>query len=245
MLHHIGYSVTVLRECLSLYLNILLGRERLDLPRFSTEVYDLSIGMLGAVTLIAAVVGLILGHQTDALLDKVNVPTVAVRLVGSAVVLEFAPLLIGVLVAARAGVALAVRIASMVSRQEMEGLILSGVNPVHYTVGATLLAVLLASFALGVWTELVMLTGVGLWLALSGALPGPQFLDALALAVSAGDLLQAVLKTLLFGLLVILVAAREGGSVSRRPDGISRAASRTMLRAIALILVTDLMFALA
>lgn len=243
MFTRIGYSTTVLRECLGLYGRILLGRERLDLPRFSSDAYDLSLGMFGPVTLIAAVVGLLLGQQTDSLLARVDLPAVAVQMVGNAVVLEFAPLLIGILVAARGGVALAVRIASMVSRKEIDGLILSGVNPVHYTVGATLLAVLLASFALGVWAQLVMLSGVGLWLDLAGSLPAPLFLDSLARSLEAADLLQAVAKTLLFALLVTLVAAREGGNVERRPQGIAQAATRTMLQAIAVILVTDLLFA--
>ena len=243
MFYRLGYSATVLWECLGLYVGILRGRERLDLAHFSSEAYSLGVGMLAPVTLIAAVVGLILGQQTDQLLQVLNIPELALHMVAHAVVLEFAPLLIGILVAARGGVALAVRIGSMVSRQEIEGLILSGVNPIHFTVGATLLAMLLVSAALGVWTELIMLGAVGLWLDLSSAVPAPLFLDAVSLALSSGDLLQGVLKTLVFSLLITLTAAHQGGTVLRRPDGISRAATRTMLQAIALILITDLLFA--
>jgi phospholipid/cholesterol/gamma-HCH transport system permease protein len=240
MLYRIGYGAIVFQECVHLYARILLGRERLDLPRFTRDSYDLGLTILPSVTIIALAVGLILGVQAHDLLQQAHLPDMVVSLVGKAVVLEFSPLLIGILVASRAGISLAVRIATMVSRREIEGLILSGVNPVHFTVGTTLLSVLVTSFALGVWSQLLVLAGTGIWLAGSDAIPAPLFLDSLSRAITPGDLWLSVGKTLLFSLLVTLIAAIEGGSVERRPEGISRAATRTMLQGIGVILVADL-----
>lgn len=242
MLYRIGYAATVLQHCLRLYALILIGRERLDLPRFTRDSYDLGLTILPGVSVIAIAIGLILGIQTEQLLQTLAIPDLAVGLYADAVVTEFVPLLIGILVASRAGVELAVRIATMASRGEIEGLIVSGINPVHYTVGATLLAVLLMSVTLAIWAQLLVVLSSGLWLALSDALPAQQFIHTLANNVTPSDLLLGLLKVISFALLATLIAATEGGTASTRPQGIAQAASRTMLQSIAWILVADVLF---
>ena len=244
MFYRIGYAATVLKECLWLYALILIGRERLDLPRFARDSYDLGLVILPGVSVIAIAIGLILGIQTGQLLQTLAIPDLAVGLYANAVFSEFVPLLIGILVASRAGVELAVRIATMASRREIQGLIVSGINPVHFTVGATLLAVLLMSVTLAIWAQLLIVLCSGLWLALSETLPAPLFLTTLAQNQQASDLLTGLLKVISFALLATLIAATEGGTASARPGGIAQAASRTMLQAIAWILVTDVLFAI-
>jgi phospholipid/cholesterol/gamma-HCH transport system permease protein len=242
MIYRIGYAATLFWQCLLLYGRILIARERLDLPRFSRDSHELGLEILPVVTVIAATAGGILGVQAHSLLQTVDVPYLVMGIVAGSVVRELSPLLIGLLVASRSGVALAVRIGTMVGRQEIDGLIVSGINPVQYTVGATLLAVLTMSFALVIWAQLIMFLATGLSLSVVDAIPPGLFIDAITDTISAGDLLLSVAKTLLFGLLVTLIAATEGSSVSRRPDAISRAATRTMLQGIAWILLVDLLF---
>lgn len=242
MIYRIGYAASVLWECLLLYTLIIVGRERLDLPRFSRDSYDLGLAILPGVSIIAASIGLILGIQTEHLLAKVDVPGLALGVFADAVVVEFAPLLIGILVASRAGVELAVRIGTMLNRREIDGLIVSGVNPVHFTVGATLLAVLLMSVSLLVWAQLVLFTASGLWLTLVDAIPPGFYVNALAQSLPPTDLLIGVAKVLSFALLTTLIAATEGGTVNHHPGGLSQAASRTMLKSIAWILITDVLF---
>ena len=244
MLYRIGYAATVLRECLQLYALIVIGRERLDLPRFARDSYDLGLVILPGVSVIAIAIGLILGIQTDQLLQTLAIPDFAIGLYADAVVTEFVPLLIGILVASRAGVELAVRIATMSSRREIEGLIVSGINPVHFTVGATLLAVLLMSVTLAIWAQLLVVASSGLWLALSDTLPPALYINTLAQNVQPSDLLLGLLKVLSFAVLVMMIAATEGGTADPRPGGIARAASRTMLQGIAWILLADVMFAI-
>ena len=242
MIYRLGYAATLFWQCLLLYGRILIGRDRLDLSRYSHDSHELGLTILPVVTVIAATAGVILGIQAHNLLQSVNIPLLAMGIVATTIVRELSPLLIGLLVASRAGVALAVRIGAMVGRQEIDGLIVSGINPVQFTIGATLLAVLTMSFTLVIWSQLVMFLAAGLSLSLVDAIPLGLFVDAIAHTISAGDLLVAVAKALLFGLLVTLIAATEGSSVSRRPDAISRAATRTMLQGVAWILIADLLF---
>ena len=49
--------------------------------------------------------------------------------------MELVPILVGILVAGRAGVALAVRQATLVVSGQMDGLLVTGTNPIQFTLG--------------------------------------------------------------------------------------------------------------
>lgn len=244
-LENIGLALIVLRDCLQLYRNILLGRARLDLKVFVDDLREAGLSILFRLTVVAIIVGLVIGVQTENVLGEVNVPGLLLGAIGLAIIKHFAPLLVGLFVAGRSGIALAVRIGSMVLNREADGLIVSGINPIHYTVGPMLLAMLLMSFALAVWTDLIVLATAALWLWLQAGIPWSLFQDSLKGMLDAGDLLISVIKPLLFALLIALIAAVNGCRVSRHVESVSRAASRTMISAIAAIQLTSLLFVLA
>ncbi len=239
-----GFAGLTLASCLALYLRILLGRARLDLPAFTASLRQAGLSMLPAMTLVSAAVGLILGRQSQSILAQFDLPGLVLLSVVYAVVMEVVPILVGILVAGRAGVALAVRQATLTVSGEMDGLLVSGVNPLHFTLAPVLLSMLLMSFAFAVWGSLVTFGAAALWLWGMADLPPALFLDALTRALSPADLLAAVLKPMLFSLLIALIATANGTAAGRDPEGIAQAATRTMISAVTAILIADLLYIL-
>lgn len=239
-----GLAGVVLAGCLGLYLRILLGRARLDLPAFTVSLRQAGLSMLPAITLVSVAVGLILGHQTQSILDQFDLPGLILLSFTYTVVTELVPLLVGILVAGRAGVALAVRQATLAVSGELDGLLVSGIDPIQFTLGPVLLAMLLMSFAFVVWSTLVTFCASALWLWGREDLPPALFLDALTQALTPADLLEVVLKPMLFAVLIALVATVNGTAAGRDPDGIALAATRTMIGAVVAILVADLIYIL-
>ena len=240
----VGFALIALMSCLGLYLRILAGRSRLDLPAFAASLRQAGLSILPAMTLVSAAVGLILGRQAQRILEQFDVPGLILLSVANGVVMEVVPILVGILVAGRAGVALAVRQATLAVSGEMDGLLVSGVDPIRFTLGPVLLAMLAMSFAFMVWGSLVIFCASGLWLWGMQDLPPALFLDALTRALSPGDFLEALLKPLLFAVLIALIATVNGTAAGRDPEGISQAATRTMIGAVSAILVADLCFVL-
>lgn len=241
-LEQLGLAAVVLRSCLALYLGILLGRARLDLPAFSISLRQAGLSILPAITVVTAAVGLILGDQTASVLIRLDLPGLILLSITYGVVMELMPILVGVLVAGRAGVALTVRQATLLSSGEIDGLRANGVDPIQFTVGPTLLAMLLMSFAFVVWGTLVTISAALLWLWGSAGVPPALFLDALRHALTPADLLLGMGKPLVFALLIALIATVNGIMARRGPGGIGRAATRTMIGGIAAILLADLIF---
>lgn len=243
-LQGLGLAGMALAGCAGLYLRILLGRARLDLPAFAAALRQAGLSMLPAITLVSVAVGLILGHQTQAILDQFDLPGLILLSFTYTIVTELVPLLVGILIAGRAGVALAVRQATLAVSGELDGLLVSGIDPIEFTLGPLLLAMLLMSFAFVVWSTLITFCASALWLWAREDLPPALFLDALTQALTPADLLAVVLKPLLFAVLIALVATVNGTAAGRDPDGIALAATRTMIGAVVAILVADLLYIL-
>ncbi|MGE5155029.1 MAG: ABC transporter permease, partial [Bdellovibrio bacteriovorus] len=186
-------------------------------------------------------VGAILGRQTEAVLGQFNLPGLVLLPITYGLVMELVPVLVGILVAGRAGVALAVRQATLTVSGEVDGLLVNGIHPIRFTVAPVLLAMLLMSFGFVVWVSLVTFAAAFLWLWAQLNIPPALFLDALAQSLNPSDLLEALGKPLLFALLIALIATVNGTAAGRDPQGIGEAATRTMIGAVAAILVADLM----
>ncbi|MGB5834088.1 MAG: ABC transporter permease [Thiohalocapsa sp.] len=240
----LGLAALTLKLCLAHYLGILAGRERLDLPAFAAALRQSGLSILPAISLVMAAVGLILGRQAAGVLDNFNLPSLVLMSISYAVVMELIPLLVGIMVAGRAGVALAVRQATLVVSGQMDGLLVSGVNPIKFTTGPVLLAMLAMSFAFVVWGSLITLGTALLWLLTVSDVAPADLVDALRLSLTPADLAQALAKPLLFALVIALIATVNGSVAGRDPEGISQAATQTMIGAVTTILLIDLLFAL-
>jgi len=243
-LEEVGLAWLALTACLGLYLRILAGQDHLDLPALAAALRQTGLSVIPAATLVAVALGLILGSQAESAFTDFGLPKLPVLALGLALVLQLVPILVGVLVAGRAGVALAVRQAGLTVSGEMDGLVATGVDPIAFTLGPVLLAMLLMSFALLVWVGLGTCAALAVWLWGRAGVPPGLFVDALRQAVHPGDILDALAKPLIFAVVVALIASVCGLAAGRDPAGVGRAATRTMVGAVTAILVTDLVFVL-
>jgi phospholipid/cholesterol/gamma-HCH transport system permease protein len=241
----VGLAAFALLDCLAHYGRILVARDRLDLPAFAGALRQSGLSILPAITVVAAALGAILGQQSRSVLDRFDLPGLVLLPVTHGMVMELVPVLVGILVAGRAGVALAVRQATLAADGEADGLLVCGIDPIEFTLAPTLLAMLVMSFAFAVWAGLVTFAAVSLWLWVSASLPPALFLDSLARAIRPGDLLTALVKPVLFALLIALVATVNGTAAGRDPLNVGAAATRTMIGAVAVILLADLAVILA
>jgi len=244
-LQRLGLAAVTLKLCLELYVGILFGRARLDLPALAAALRQSGLSVLPALTLIALALGLILGQQSAQLLAQIDLPGLILVPVLYAVLVELMPLLVGILVAGRAGVALATRQATLVASGQVDGLLVCGLNPIQYTTGPVLLAMLVMSFAFVVWGSLVTVLALFGWLILIAGVSADQLAEALRQALSPGSLARALAKPLVFALAIVLIATVQGTTAGRDVEGIGGAATGTMIGAVTAILLIDLAFVLA
>jgi phospholipid/cholesterol/gamma-HCH transport system permease protein len=237
-----GYAAAIFFE--SVYW-LAIGRRWRQPVRMSSVVSEMmQIGILALpiVTILSMTIGIMLaiqGIHTLRLFGAESRVTVGIAL---SITREFAPLITGILVAGRSGSALAARLGTMNINQEIDALRVMGINPVRFLVAPSLIAMVVMVPLLTFWGDLVGLLGAGLYVGIDLGISLGAYVDEVLTVTSVGDLTHGLGKSIIFAALITLVAVVNGASVTGGAEGVGRATTRSVVQAIAAILITDMLF---
>jgi phospholipid/cholesterol/gamma-HCH transport system permease protein len=159
-----------------------------------------------------------------------------------AITREFGPLITGILVAGRTGSALAAQVGSMRISQEIDALRVLGVDPIRYLVAPPLLAMLVMLPCLIILADILGLLGGGLYCNLELNMSLRSYFERVREVLEVGDVLQGVLKGLLFAVIVTLVGVSNGFNVVGGAEGVGRATTRAVVQSISYIIIADMLF---
>lgn len=163
-------------------------------------------------------------------------------LVGGAVSIsiarELAPVLAAIVVAARAGSAIAAEIGTMKVTEQIDALRSLGTSPIQYLVVPRLLALVIM---LPVVTMLGMVMGSlgGYVVALANGVPGVSYLDSTHVWLKLHDVLMGLLKTIFFGIFIAIVGAQQGMAATGGAAGVGRNTMSAVVISMILIYVSN------
>lgn len=200
-------------------------------------VYSLPIACL-IQFLVGVIIALLLAYYLKALAPGTFIPSI----VSVASARELGPLILAIVLAARVGASITAELGTMVVSEEVTALETMAVNPVNYLVAPRFIAlVLLAPFMTLVVDVVGMLGGylvTALLLDMSLAGYTEKALEYLRVA----DVITGVVKGTAFAAVIVLVGCQEGLSVENGAEGVGRNTMRSVVNAIVLIILTDLLF---
>jgi phospholipid/cholesterol/gamma-HCH transport system permease protein len=208
--------------------------------RLVREIYDTGVLSLVIVCISGLAVGAVLGLQGHNTLVRFGAEGNLGAVVGLSLIRELGPVLTSLLVAGRAGSAMAAEIASMVVTEQLDGLRMMSVDPLDFVVAPKALAMVIAMPLL---STLFILFGIlGGWLVgvqVLGGDPG-AYVSTLQDAVRfSDDVAGGLLKGGVFGLLVGSIATYRGFTARPTSAGVSAAATSTVVIASVATLVSD------
>jgi phospholipid/cholesterol/gamma-HCH transport system permease protein len=192
--------------------------------------------------------GAVIALYSAQILREYGASSLAGGAVTLSVVRELAPVLAGIMVAARCGSAMAAEIATMAVTEQIDALRSLRVSPIRYLVVPRLLAcvtMLPILAVVGMYSGVI--GGYGVAVGLSG-IPHGTFIRSLERFSSLDDVTGGMIKTVVFGLIVALVACQQGMRARGGAVGVGHATTRTVVLTMVLIYVanyflTDLLFA--
>ncbi|MFK7898040.1 MAG: MlaE family lipid ABC transporter permease subunit [Myxococcota bacterium] len=209
---------------------------------FLRALYDAGVLSVALICLSGFTVGMVLGLQLYTTLSRFGAAEGLGAVVGLSLVRELGPVLTGLLVTGRAGSAITAEIGAMKSTEQLDGLRMMAIDPEHFVAMPRALALTLA---------MPLLNGLFITLAIAGAytvgvtiqgLDGGVYIAGLENAVRfTDDVGQSLLKSLVFGMLLGLVATYKGHSCAPDAAGVARATTSTVVTASVCILVSDYM----
>jgi phospholipid/cholesterol/gamma-HCH transport system permease protein len=214
-------------------------------PReLAAQLSDVLIGALPLALTAGTAIGVVVWLHLRGTLTAVAGPGAAVYLpqaLALAVVLEFAPLAAGLIVAGRTGASLGAGLGAMVLTEQIDALEAQGLSPMRELTAPRVAACMLA---LPLLTVFIAFTALGAgWLAetLGGTLTGRQFFNECLRVLTLQDAIPATLKTVVFGWLIGASGCYFGMNARGGAEGVGRAATAGVVSALFLVLVSDVL----
>lgn len=241
-IEEIGYHAALLAESLFwLVWGARIGQP-VRIRAIFNEMILVGISALPIIATLSFTVGVMLAIQGIHTLETFGAQEQVVLGIALSVTREFAPLIVAILVAGRSGSAFAARIGTMVISQEVDALRVIGINPVRHLVAPSLLAMIVMLPALTFFADIVGLFGGALYSAAELGIGIDVYWERTFAVLSNDDIFQGLQKSLVFAVLITLVGAANGFSVSGGAEGVGRVTTRSVVLSIAAILIADMIF---
>ncbi len=241
-LEEFGFAASLFGEC---FFWLVWGRRRQQPLRIAPvfqEMMDIGIRAIPIGTLLSLAIGVTLAMQGIDLLKAFGAESQVVLAVALSVSREFAPLIMGILIAGRSGSALTARLGTMIIGQEIDALRVMGINPVRFLVVPALLAMVIMLPALTFLSMLVALFGGALYTWLELGMSLQAYADATLEVLTVDHVMHGITKSVLFAVLIAVIGVINGLAVSGGAEGVGRATTRSVVISLTAIIVTDMLF---
>ncbi len=213
---------------------------RTNVPLTIRQIY--SVGVLSLVIIVVSglFIGMVLALQGYNILNRFGSEQALGQLVALSLLRELGPVVAALLFAGRAGSALTAEIGLMKATEQLSGLEMIGVDPLRRIVAPRFWAGFICMPTLA-----IIFSAVGIW---GGYLVGVPWLGVddgsfwanMQDSVEWGeDVMNGVIKSFVFGLVVTWIAVFQGYDTVPTSEGISRSTTRTVVYASLAVLGLD------
>jgi phospholipid/cholesterol/gamma-HCH transport system permease protein len=211
--------------------------------RFHLIVKELfSTGVLSLIIIVVAglFVGMVLGLQGYETLRRYGSESALGSMVALSLVRELGPVVAALLFASRAGSAMTAEIGLMKATEQISAMEMMAVNPIARIVAPRF------------WAGVISMPLLAALFSAMGVFGG-YFVGVIQLGVDAGsfwsqmqaavdfrdDIMNGVIKSIVFGTVVTIIALFEGYDAPPTAEGVSRATTRTVVTSSLAILMLD------
>ena len=213
---------------------------RTNFPLLVKQIY--AVGVLSMVIIVVSglFIGMVLALQGYNILNRYGSEQALGQMVALTLLRELGPVVTALLFAGRAGSALTAEIGLMKTTEQLASMEMIGVDPLRRIVSPRFWAGFICMPTLALIFSSVGVLGayaVGvLWLGVDGG----SFWSNMQNSVEWGDdVLNGVIKSVVFGIVVTWIAVFQGYDTVPTSEGISRATTRTVVYASLAVLGLD------
>jgi len=203
------------------------------------QFYSIGVGSLSLVCLVSAFSGMAvsiqMAYQMETYVPDYMVGSIVVR----SVVLELAPILMGLVLAGRVGAGIASELGTMKVSEQVDALTSLGVDPVGYLMMPRFLAGLIMIPVLVVFSCLVSIATAFLLAMVKMGISEFNFIKGMKLDFMPYDVVVGMVKSVVYGGLITFIGSFVGLETEGGAQGVGRAATKAVVISSALILILD------
>ncbi len=220
----------------------LMHPHSLPLPAISRQVAETGLSALPIVGVMAIMISVVIGYQGVAQLRPYGGEDFTINLVAVSVLREMGVLITAIMVAGRTGAAFTAEIGVMMAREEVDALKVMGVEPMAVLVVPRVLGLMITLPLLAFFADMMgLLGGAGIAQAQIGVSP-VQYVDRVHQAVDASDFFVGIIKAPVFAFLIAVIGCMHGLRVRGSAESVGKETTRSVVKAIFLVIVLDALF---
>jgi len=210
----------------------------------SATIHETGGRALGITALVGFLIGVVVSYLSSLQLQTFGAQIYIINILGLSIIRELGPLLAAILVAGRSGSAMTARIGVMRVTQELDAIAAMGISPSLRLILPKVIALIVSLPLLVVWTDLVALAGGAVSAKLELGIGYHQFFSRLPAAVPISNLLIGLLKGVVFGLSIALIACHFGLRIQPNTESLGDETTNSVVVAITLVILVDAVFAI-
>lgn len=222
-----------------------LLRHPRDLPwvEISASIYRTGAQALGITALVGFLVGVVLSYLSSQQLKTFGADIFIINLLGVSVIRELGPVLAAILVAGRSGSAMTAQLGVMCVTEELDAMTVMGIPHTVRLILPKVLGLAISMPLLVAWTDTVALIGGMVAAKWELGLTYSLFLTRLPDAVPIANLWLGLGKSVVFGILIALIACHFGLRIKPNTESLGAGTTSSVVTAITMVIVVDAAFA--
>jgi phospholipid/cholesterol/gamma-HCH transport system permease protein len=210
----------------------------------SATIHETGGRALGITALVGFLIGIVVSYLSSLQLRNYGASVYIVNILGMSIIRELGPLLAAILVAGRSGSAMTASLGVMRVTAELDALAAMGVSLSLRLILPKVVALCIAMPLLVLWTDSIALIGGAMAANLELGISVRQFLLKLPLVVPVMNLYIGLMKGVVFGLFIALIACHFGLRIKPDTESLGHETTNSVVASITLVIVVDAIFAI-
>ena len=188
---------------------------------------------------VVIITGAVLEAQTLFQLQTVRMETMGGAVVAVGMFRELGPVITGLMLAGRVGSAMAAEIGTMKVTEQVDALKSMNVDPVDYLVKPRIQAMLISMPILMMEAVLVGIASAYIVSVTAFNVDQAYWMHFMSKFVTMGDIIVALVKALVFGLIISTISCREGLNTTNGAVGVGKSTMQAMVYASVALLIAN------
>jgi phospholipid/cholesterol/gamma-HCH transport system permease protein len=211
----------------------------LRLDQLFYQCNRVGVGSIPMVILLSLFIGLTMAILTGYQLQIFGIVTLVPAVVSVSFIREMGPLFTGIVLASRIGAAYTAELGAMTAGGEVDAIDGMGIGALRYLVSPRLLAVFCLTPCLSVVAVIAGLCGAAFISNLLLNIGYDYFYDQVITNLFVKDLVSGMVKSLLFGGIIGILACYKGISMSGGAVGVGNATTQSVVASISTVIACD------
>jgi len=203
------------------------------------QLHFIGVRSIPVVIITGAFTGMVLAAQTYLQFHKVKMDTAVGAVVGVAMARELGPVLTALMVAGRVGASIAAELGTMRVTEQIDALRALATHPVDFLVVPRFVAMMIA---------MPLLTGFSILMGIASGyfvatqlfgVEGAFYIENMDTFMRAQDLYQGLIKSMFFGLFIVMVCCYKGLHCRQGAEGVGHATTEAVVVSSITVLISN------